>query len=280
MQARFGGVLLFALLLAAPAAGAAGKMITIPEELFRLMTGISPNDLAVGTVPEQIAARIVIPEGSRIVGTANRYGQTSVHLVSAESEETLRAILIAALERKGWKKAPDYPRRSGGFVREATGTSTELCGEKDSRVGLQVRPWGKSTLVSYHLDDVNSGRCGASSVYGPEQDEVSGRFPELRPVDGMKIRQIGSSSGGSGSYRRRSEAAAVDSGLSPAAVVQAFTPQLREQGWRLDLEAPLEQGFAQIWSYRDDDIRLYGTLIALESASGKVVLEMTIGNLE
>src|SRR5690349_15654646 len=118
-------------------------------------------DILIGKAPDLLAPKLVIPQGSRVLGTRLSSYQTTVVVDVPMRADSLRLELDGVLVRQGWRPAPPI-QTGGGFQPASMRTPSAYCaGGQTLRFALL--PQGRSTLLRYIVTE-DEGRCATAST--------------------------------------------------------------------------------------------------------------------
>lgn len=196
-------------------------------------SGQGDPQILVGALPEWVAARLYVPPGGRVVGSAF-LGSTVVGILSVPaSSDTILAHVERELQRRGWE-APPQPQSMGGGFRpapggmEGRGRRFTLCGERHLLNGSVIgQRAGEATIVMRLSAAPSMSVCHPPPYRG---DSRRVQHPTLFNPEGssdrlamMECASEGGSSFGTGTRLRTT--------MSPEAVLEHYGRQLRDSGW-------------------------------------------------
>ena len=205
------------------------------EALLRPYLGLYTGNgatFAVGRVPESLAPYLFVPPGARVLGGIESASNTIVVLSVSSSVDDLRASYRREQLRLGW--TPPSPGGSrGGFV-PAPGTGQEGNSLLFCHIGqsLQIVPYPSTagSLVVTASVQTYSGLCN-NQIRFMSTSPSGIELPVLLNPDGagMNAPTCFAASLNSGSGNNTSER--LQTGLSPAQLVEHFSRQLSDSGW-------------------------------------------------
>ena len=212
---------------------------SIPIDLATALIGAgsvgSEPQILVGSLPEWVTQRIVIPPGARILGSAFQgTAVVGVASVPGTSADSLMAGVRRELLSHGWKNPPPQPSYGGFRSAQMASAGVDpsrlmLCGSDDQTLTVFAAPHrGTSTTITYRLTTYAAyGPCRAQPV-PPMYSRPP--FPTLyNPPATADPRLMGSceqslngSSGTSTAFR---------ASLSATEILDRYARQLADSGW-------------------------------------------------
>lgn len=230
---------------------------TVPIELVTALVGsggVSGPDgprILVGSAPEWVMPRIVVPSGGRVLGAAFQ-GTTVLTIINIPlAGDSVIPELRRSLLDRGWKAAPVMQRPSaGGFMPAMPAgpdpaTHLTLCDGKQVLSASLVRRDAKSADVAYRL----STAAGVSPCNLPQMPNLGMRLPWpalTNPTGSIDARMSGECSatltGSSGIGTTLRTAMSSDS------VFAFYARQLADSGWKAesDRALPIGKVFARV----------------------------------
>lgn len=216
---------------------------TVPIELATALVGsggVSGPDvprILVGSAPEWVMPRIVVPSGGRVLGAAFQ-GTTVLTIVNIPlASDSVMPELRRSLLDRGWKAVPVAQRMisPGGFMpappvmSEAAAARVTLCDGKQVLNASLVRRDAKSADVAYRISTVAAmGPCNP-----PQMPSLGTRLPWpalTNPPGSVDARMTGDCSatllpGSSGI------GTTIRTAMSPDSVFEFYARQLADSGW-------------------------------------------------
>jgi hypothetical protein len=221
---------------------------TVPIELVTALVGAggitgqeSPRIL-VGSTPEWVMSKIVLPAGAHILGAALQ-GTTALTIVSVPAAgDSVMPELRRALIEHGWKATPVMQRPSyGGFMpsmpasNDATPTHLTVCGDGQVLNANLIRPDAKSATISYRLaSQAAMGPCNP-----PQMPTLPTRLPWpslTNPPGSADARMSGQCS--STLMPSSGIGATLHTAWSPDSLIAFYTKQLADSGWKAEAGRP------------------------------------------
>jgi hypothetical protein len=213
---------------------------SVPTDLATALasTGFFGNNgdpqILVGSLPEWVAARVQLPPGSRVLGSAF-IGSTVLGVVTVPtSSDTLMKQFERELEQRGWTPPPTMPSRGGGFRPSLSAAIARAqrftrCRENQVITGWISRQQAASTTVMLRMSDTG----GNPSLCNPMQPQFQSDME--RPAYPTLIDPSGASDA-SGCYRRYSGGTSgtgtrLKTTMSAEALLEHYGRQLQDSGW-------------------------------------------------
>jgi len=195
----------------------------------------SEPQILVGALPEWVAERIVIPAGSRVLGSAFQ-GTTVVGIASVPGTtgDSLMARVRRELLTRGWKNPPSQPSYGGFRSAQMASTSVDpsrlmLCGNDDQALSVFAAPHrGTSTTITYRLATYTAyGPCRTqpAAVMYPRPPFPTLYNPPSTPdprLMGQCEQSLNGSSGTSTAFR---------ASMSATEILDRYAKQLADSGW-------------------------------------------------
>jgi hypothetical protein len=174
--------------------------------------------------------------------------------------EAAHTTFVESLEAAGWMKG-NRPSLMPSVFAFSDGPSrgTPMCRD-DLSGSLTVRDVDGARYVNLiYSADSGSSSCRPSLLTSrpPLMDAMSSEAPSLRFPPGTTSN--GGMSGG-GSNRDFRTTTRVMGDVSPSAIVDYVSPQMREQGWSIDSQWAGRYGAGATWSRQSDAGRVLGTI--------------------
>lgn len=208
--------------------------------------------ILVGELPEWVAARVYLPPGSRVLGSAF-IGSTVVGVVSVPtSSDTVLKDFERQLQQRGWKAPPPPPSYGGGFRPAPTPSAARvarrftLCGDGQTITAWISRQQAMSTTVVMRLSA--SGNAGVCNPPQYPRDMQRSPIPTLfdpeGATDARMARDCSPSFGMSNATSTR-----LRTTMSPEVLLEHYGRQLQDSGWASARTVPTIVG--RTWTRRD-----------------------------
>jgi hypothetical protein len=225
---------------------------TVPIELVTALVGsggvagTEAPRILVGSAPEWVISKIVVPAGGHVVGAAFQ-GTTVLTIVNipAAADSVMPELRRALLEH-GWKAVPVMQRPAvGGFMpatpaaTDATPTRLTVCGDGQILTATLARHDGKSADVAYRL--------AAQAAMGPCNPPQMPTLPMRLPWPAL------TNPAGTADARMTGECSAtmmpasgigttLHTGMSPDSILAFYGKQLADSGWKAEADRPAPIG--------------------------------------
>jgi hypothetical protein len=216
---------------------------TIPTELAASLietggiTGTDAPRILVGSAPEWVMTRIVVPNGAHVLGAAMA-GASVVTIVTIPfASDTVVGELRAALLTHGWKPVPVVQQPNfGGFrsapvVASGPVTRVTLCDGAQTLTTSLVHRDLQSTDIAYRMSAAGVGVCNPPQMQLP----VNFRPPPwptlFNPAGSIDARIVGECSGpinGSTSTNTTLRTA-----MPSDSILSNYERQLSDSGWKV-----------------------------------------------
>ncbi|MGH7505275.1 MAG: hypothetical protein ACRELX_06475 [Longimicrobiales bacterium] len=208
----------------------------LPREFVDLLLGRSmyspgiPTYL-VGGMPGSLPGGAAFEGEGRVVGSVLWRDRNATAIAVAMGVEDARERFEALAQEAGWTPRPAAPPRFGFVPARSEDPNRGFCWPADG-AHLSIRAYragiGDGSYILLEHSPARGGRLCAGPP-DPERDFGGLRefMPTLRPPDGLQI--FANSRSGAGDYATAD--ARLFGEIAPAALVEHFETQLREQGW-------------------------------------------------
>jgi hypothetical protein len=245
-----------ALVLLSPVLGAAvaraqaapplEQISSIPFDLASALLaagGMGPDSprILVGSAPEWVAKRIVVPKGATLVGSAFQSSAVLSIVNIPLARDSVLDDLKKPLFALGWKMPPVAPRQAfGGFLAApptlVTGASTRLtlCDQTQQMTLTLVRRDAKSADIAYRVF-TTSGVGGVCNPYQQPPNNFRSPYPALyNPQATVDARSTGDCNAALGASN--STGTTLRTAMAPDALLDHYAKQLTDSGWKGDAE--------------------------------------------
>ena len=248
------------LLLCLAAAPVLAQDQLIPKELvdgLLASRGIRQSVMFVGELPREMAGRIYVPKGARILGGMSMGSGGTAVMLSNARRETIVAELEAELPKIGWTQFDPTVRMSpfsefrdaavpAGVVRMSSTGPQQFCGPSGGMI-IMVEPVGfADSRITITASDVNPCTGMSPQLSAAQQAENAMRPKLINPPAArtdmncfsMSRENFGYSSGGF---------TALNTSLTGTALHDHYSRQLSDSGW-----APVnQQRVTRTWTKPD-----------------------------
>ncbi|HEU4995478.1 MAG TPA: hypothetical protein VFT29_11700 [Gemmatimonadaceae bacterium] len=212
----------------------------------------SEPQILVGELPEWVSARVPVPAGARIVGSAFA-GSVVVGVVNVpSSSDTLLLEFESDLKRRGWSSPPRMEYMGGGFrpalaSSNASGSrrAASLCRDSQYLVAWISRRQATSSTVVFRL----MATLASSPCSPPARPREMPRspYPTLFNPEGAEAygqnRSCSQRGGTSGTMTE------LNTSMSPQDILGHYGKQLQDSGWAPAITAPPISGLT--WTRKD-----------------------------
>ena len=221
----------------------------IPKELvdgLLASRGARQPVMYVGEVPREMANKIYVPKGARVLGGMSYGSGGTVIMLSNQSRESLAAELERELPKMGWTQFDPSLRMMNpysefrdapipaGTVRIQTSGPQQFCGPSGGMTVTLEQAGFADTRITVNATDVNMCANVSGASIPPEvRREYAGRPTFVNPLNarndmsGCYRNQPGdnfnSSSGGGGM---------ISTNMSAQALLDHYSKQMADSGWK------------------------------------------------
>jgi hypothetical protein len=207
--------------------------------------------ILVGSLPEWVTARVYVPAGARVLGSAF-IGSTVVGVISVPtSSDTLLKQFENALQQRGWKSPPTVPSRGGGFrpspsALGSAGQRLTLCRDHQVLTGWVSRSRAATSTLMMRLSE--SGDVGVCNPPPYRAETRSPIWPTLFDPEGASDMRMSTTC-------RRSSSGSMSTGtmlktiMSADAILGHYGRQLQDSGWAPAIMSPAIVG--RTWTRPD-----------------------------
>jgi hypothetical protein len=215
------------------------------------VTGPETPRILVGSAPEWVMSKVVLPPGGRVLGAAFQ-GTTVLMIVNVPAAgDSVMPDLRRALLEHGWKAVYVMQRPNiGGFMpampasNDATPTHLTVCGDGQILNATLTRRDEKSGDIAY--------RIAAQAQMGPCHPQQMPTLPMRLPWPALI------NPAGTADARMTGECAAtimpasgigttLRTGMSPDSIIAYYAKQLADSGWKAEIDraAPIGRIFTR-----------------------------------
>lgn len=210
------------------------------------------------------AARLRLPAEFELVGSKSSESYVSVAYRSGEHTSTALSSSIEALKRAGWKDPPADGGTAYGFHGSVQSSGNTLCHPSEPGP-LSVEAWSYRghallafSLFRHTIGDVCSG---------PDVNRITRlekHLPDLEVPTGAELKDNYTEGGGD----EYSAVVVLSTDLRPDELLKHFDDQIRTQGWTGDGGWSGSMSVGSVWTRKDEDGPVLGTLRIAEVSSG------------
>ena len=191
-------------------------------------------DLVIGDAPGPLKAKIVLPPGSRILGSTLTIASSSVFVEVPARSDTLAAAIWRELPKLGWTRAEMSLYSGGGFRPQQSSVlaPSMWCGATDALTFMMVPRLNGSTLVRYNVQDRQASICNRRPSENVQVVQMQrSTLPTLYIPTGTDLFAPACMNAGSGSRGSNATMASVRTSVSSQDLMDAFGRQLADSGW-------------------------------------------------
>jgi hypothetical protein len=232
------------LLLCLLASPALAQDQLIPKELvdgLLASRGIRQSIMFVGELPREMAGRVYIPKGARILGGMSMGSGGTAVLLSSARRETIVAEIETELPKLGWTQFDPSTRMNpmsefrdasipAGVVRMSASGPQQFCGPSGGMT-INVEPAGfADSRITITANDVNPCTGMSQQISATQQAEYALRPKLINPAAArtdmncfnMTRENFNYSSGGF---------TALNTSMPSTALIDHYAKQLADSGW-------------------------------------------------
>ena len=260
--------------------GVAETSAAVPIELVLGVLGADGEELFIGSLPDELARVVPVPDDATIVGGIERDESSSIVLLMPMDPSGTHTRYGELAGARGWTRLGPA-QSSMGFVTPGTNEERFYCGPAASMLGVHVAPSDPtaSRITLSYYPGSEFGPCTSETT--PKSSTAELAMPILRVPEGV---EWGSSTTCSTHADAAGEAVRLLGEVRIAEMVSHFGDQLVGQGWLLEDEAVGEAVGLQSWTRQDESGQPWkGTLSVLSmgaDSAGQGVLEASFQIVE
>jgi hypothetical protein len=221
------------------------------------------------------AARLRLPAEFELVGSKSSESYVTVAYRAGGNTATALSSSIESLKRAGWKDPPADGGTFHGFHGSVQSSGNLLCHPSEPGP-LSVEAWSYRghalltfSLFRHTIGDVCSGPDVASLL------RLGNYLPDLKVPKGAELKDNHTEGGGD----EYSAVVVLSTDLRPDALLKHFDDQIRAQGWTADAGWSGSMSVGSVWTRKDPDGPVLGTLRIAEVSSGVFNARFTVISL-